>query len=75
VLLALIFGMGGRAADITQMVVRLRVSRGPNASAVVTAAPARKFHQVGPDNTLRTNVYRVCSESAVGTIWSAGLHG
>jgi hypothetical protein len=52
----------------------------PGAAAAGGAAGAghdltRTFHQVGPENELRTHAHWVCSKLAIGTIWFAGLHG
>jgi hypothetical protein len=44
-------------------------------AAAMPPTLARRFHQVGPENVRRTDVHRVCSKWAVGTIWSVGLDG
>jgi ribosome modulation factor len=36
---------------------------------------AQTFHQVGPENELRTDAHWVCRKLAVGTTWFSGLHG
>jgi len=47
----------------------------PLAGRGIASGFTRTFHQVSPENELRSDVHGFGSEWAVGTIRSAGIHG